>query len=350
MADTGKVRSRAEEECDQAHNAGMKEPQEKRRRRVTQESSSDDDSDHDECGAPSSDDDSGHECGAGEAPRPLKRQGELLYEVEEIVKERIVNDQAQVKVKWSGYEEMTWEPKTEMTEDVLRVWCAKQGGQTAGAQKSTPVRMTRASNPHPEVQRIECVWTLQGAHKENEWVPTDLVAEIRGQIADPFSVADAENVNCSRGMDLDEVLTLAPFQHWMPGHMEERHRQLPLAHTDVGSHHKRLRSVLNHLAKEAKAQYLKTGSLSPCAFAGYLVLVNSETERIISISHATPKDVWVGAFRDKAKKTVATGGIGKQHIITSAAGLQVTEADFFQVCEEVQRLRPAWDGHLLYES
>lgn len=271
-------------------------------------------------------------------------------------------------VKWWGYHDPTWEPMSSMPPDSLHEWnewkAQRPRGSSPGASASTRAsgtrsapgtaaqrRITRSTDPHPAVQRMQCVWTLQGQHTNNEWVPTDLAKEMRGDIPGHNRVAGDSDVTCSRSMDVDEVLALVPFTHFALRHGKERNRQLPLAHTDVAQHHKHLRPVLTHLAKIAKEEALRTGSgsLGPCAFPGYLVLVNSETERIICISKETPKEKWVAAFRDRALKTVARGSNEKQHIITSGAGLQITESDFQLVCAEVKIQCPAWDGHLLFE-
>ena len=85
------------------------------------------------------------------------------------------------------------------------------------------------------------------------------------------------------------------------------------------------------------------------SFPGYVVLVNTETQRIISISKEVPKSSWVTAFR-QFDKAVGTGAESKQHIIQTHQGIHIGLADFHAVCKSVRAEHRGWDGYLLYET
>ena len=58
-------------------------------------------------------------------PRPIKdSQGELQWEVEKILEEKIMEDGTYMWVKWTGFDsdECTWEPEADLPVAVVDVW------------------------------------------------------------------------------------------------------------------------------------------------------------------------------------------------------------------------------------
>ena len=250
------------------------------------------------------------------------------------------------KVKWDGGHEEAWAysgwvTRTEPVRGLL-VRPPRWEGDTREEQRKRR-RITRASNPI--LEKRTCTWTAGPQHADSEWVPKDLVRVIEGRIAEPEAVADASHVTCPRSMDLDEALCLVHFDFWLQRN-EQAGAPLTLAHQDVPWCHSRLRGVLNHLKKLAKHE--ATPHLTE-SFPGYVVLVNTETQRIISISKEVPKSSWVTAFR-QFDKAVGTGAESKQHIIQTHQGTHIGLADFHAVCKSLRAEHRGWDGYLLYET
>jgi hypothetical protein len=74
-------------------------------------------------------------------PEPIIVNGEAEYEVEAILEEHRIGNTTYFAVKWSGYSEITWEPKQLLNDTrALDIWLDMSDAQRLALRTSTPVR------------------------------------------------------------------------------------------------------------------------------------------------------------------------------------------------------------------
>ena len=59
-------------------------------------------------------------------PQSIKNsQGQLQWEVEKILEEEQIKDDMQMLVKWTGFDDITWEPVIYLTNAMVDMWRTK---------------------------------------------------------------------------------------------------------------------------------------------------------------------------------------------------------------------------------